>query len=241
MSLLWFDAADAPAFGIGTLAEWLDAIDRGEIDPKSEGSIRVEMNGTADLDGGRGLAPLVFLRAGRIAQEKAREVGVGVVRVTNVGGACPLASAVADIGIGPTIGVGQGPGPSWTVAVPTIGTTPAIFSTDLGGVAKNQPTWSIASFPTWSLPFAEEESWLIVAYSVKAFEPLATFHERVNAQLHARPRVDGEIRPDTWQAARSEQVVAGIVLGEGLEATLKERAARAGVAWPTPVEGGSRA
>ena len=53
--------------------------------------------------------------------------------------------------------------------------------------------------------------------------------------------MDGEIRPDTWQDARSEQVVAGIVLGEGLEATLKERAARIGVAWPLPLEGGSRA
>jgi LDH2 family malate/lactate/ureidoglycolate dehydrogenase len=233
-SLLWYDAADARPFGIVSLPDWLDAIDRGEADPIAVGSIQLEFNGTAVLDGQQAPAPLVFLRAARIAQEKAREVGVGIVRVTNPGGVAPVAAVVADIGIGPMVGFCHGPGPSWTVAVPTMGEMPAVFSTELGGESTG-PSWSIAGFPAWSSPFAADGSWLFAAYSVKAFEPLAVFHERIDAQLGSRSRVAGEVRPGDWQAARTAQLAEGLCFLDGSDDLLRSLAERSGLVWPDPL------
>ena len=214
-------------------------MDRGLIDPKAPGSIRIELNATAVIDGQRGLAPLIFMRAARIAQEKAREAGAGVVRVTNVGGVGPVAAIVTDIAIGPNIAVCYGPGPSWTVAVPTMGGMPAVFSTELGGNSAEPPAWSILGFPAWSFPLAEEGSWLFAAYSVKAFESLEAFHERVGAQLVSRPKVRGEVRPADWQARREGHLANGVVLGAEAEQDLKSRAERSNLDWPDPIADGS--
>ena len=238
--LLWFDAADAWSFGIESLPNWIDLIERGTIDPKTEGTIELELNGTAVLNGHNGLAPLILMRAARIAQEKARGVGVGIVRVINLGGDCPAAPMTADIAIGPAIGLAQGPGPSWTVAVPTIHSVPAIFSTELGTTGSQAPPWSIDNFPVWSVPFSDVGSRVISAYSVKAFESLDQFHERIENQLRTTARVAGEVRPSDWQTSRDRHLTIGVTLPENHAQKLRLRADRVGIAWPLPFEQHSR-
>ena len=102
--LLWFDAAGASSHGIATLPTWLDRIDRKEIDPVAEGRARLEHSGTAVFDAQNGLAPLALARAAGIASEKARDVGVGIVRVRNLGPSGPAAPVAADLAIGPFVG-----------------------------------------------------------------------------------------------------------------------------------------
>ncbi len=41
--LLWFDAAGAASLGIASLPDWLEAIERGQLDPRTIG--RVVANG----------------------------------------------------------------------------------------------------------------------------------------------------------------------------------------------------
>jgi LDH2 family malate/lactate/ureidoglycolate dehydrogenase len=231
-ALLWFDAANAFKDGIDSLPEWLAAIERGEIDPKAEGSISLELTGTAVIDGKRGLAPLVMAKAARIAQEKAREMGAGLVRVTNLGGRVLPAPVAFDIAIGPMVGVVHGPGPSWTVAVPIMGSVPGVFDTSLGSTEIGSPTWSIKQLPSWSFPFAGGGDWLVTAYSVAAFEPLGVFHERIGAELSSKGKVAGEIRPEDWQKVRFDQYEHGISISPVTVANLKERAGRAKIEFP---------
>ena len=47
--LLWFDAAGASSHGIATLPDWLDRIERKEIDAKAEGRAGFEHSGTAHV------------------------------------------------------------------------------------------------------------------------------------------------------------------------------------------------
>ena len=193
-ALLWYDAAGAPKSGFESLPGWLAAIDRGEVNAKTDGDLSREFTGTAVLDGKQGSAPLLLIKAARIAQEKAREVGVGIVRVTNMSGKVNPEPAAFDIAIGPFIGCVHGPGPSITVAVPTMGTVPALFSSALGEADALLPPWSIQRLPVWSFPFAGEGDWLVSAYSVTAFESLESFHEQITGQLHAKARVAGAAR-----------------------------------------------
>ena len=65
--LLWFDAADAPEFGIAALPEILARIARGEVDPKTEGVVRSEHAAVLTLDGKQGVAPLNLARAANLA------------------------------------------------------------------------------------------------------------------------------------------------------------------------------
>src|SRR5262245_52127776 len=99
--LLWFDAANAAPFGIGTLPDWLERLDAKEVDPSSEGRVARETIGTAVFDGGNGVAPLILARAGELATEKARDAGVGIVRVTAIKTAGPATAVSADMAVGP--------------------------------------------------------------------------------------------------------------------------------------------
>ncbi|MBX6314493.1 MAG: Ldh family oxidoreductase, partial [Isosphaeraceae bacterium] len=109
--LLWFDAAGAASFGIATLPDWLERIAARQVDPRAEGTIGLERAGTANLDGQNGVGPLILARAASLAAEKARDVGVGLVRVTGLGPTGPAAPAAAEIAIGPEAAALIGPGP----------------------------------------------------------------------------------------------------------------------------------
>ena len=125
--LLWFDAAGALSHGIATLPTWLDRIERKEIDPVAEGRVRLEHSGTAVFDARNGLAPLALEKAAGIASEKARELGVGIVRVENLGPSGPVAPMVADLAIGPFVAMIAGPGPSMAVGLPMPEGLPALY------------------------------------------------------------------------------------------------------------------
>jgi hypothetical protein len=224
--LLWYEAAGAPEFGIATLMDWIGAIESGEVDPKAEGRVGKEHTATAVLDAQRGLAPLILARAAAIAQEKAREVGVGVVRVVNLGSwGGSTAEVASEIAIGPMIGTVEGPGGSVAIGVPVDGSVPAVYDSalkrdDFSGV----PPWA-------SSPLA---AWVVSARAVSAFESLASVHEHVETLLRVNPPFEGEVRPDAWQTRRRDQIEHGLPLDEGARVKLAECGARLGVTFPGP-------
>ena len=110
LQLLWFDAAGAPSFGMSTFPDWLERIDRRAVDPVAEGKVAAERTGTAVLDGQNGIPSLVLARAGELAIEKARDAGVGLVRVINAGSSGPAASVAAEMAVGPFVGPVDWPG-----------------------------------------------------------------------------------------------------------------------------------
>jgi hypothetical protein len=235
-SLLWFDAAGASSFGIASLPEWLEAIDGGSIDAGSVGTIRKEHTATAVLDARRGLTPLLLKRAGELAVERAREVGVGLVRVENLGRTCPAAWASSEIAIGPMIGFVQGPGSSLAVACPVAGTVAVVFDTALAGGATKSPGWSALALPAWSAPFSGGAGgWLVGALAVTAFEPLATFHERIDEYLGGSPPVPGEVRPRDWEARRVELLERGLPLPDPVRREMQRWAERLNLSMPSPL------
>jgi hypothetical protein len=169
--LLWFDAAGAPSHGISTLPRWLDRFEAGEFDLAAEGRGMIERNGTAVLDGQNGLPPLILERAAGIAVEKARDAGVGLVRVSHVGPTGPAAALAAEMAIGPCSAMVLGPGPSWTLAIPTDAGLPALFDSALG--SEGDSTLSSTSWPEglapWAAVLAPEGGWLIAAIAVAAW------------------------------------------------------------------------
>jgi LDH2 family malate/lactate/ureidoglycolate dehydrogenase len=234
-SLLWFDAAGASSFGIASLPEWFDAIDGRSIDPAVGGKIHKERTATAVLDAQQGLTPLLLKRAGELAVERAREVGVGMVRVENLGRSCPAGWVAAEIAVGPMVGVVQGPGSSLAVAAPVAGTVAAVFDSALTGGPTKAPGWSALALPAWSAPFSGSGGWLVAALAVTAFEPLATFHERIDEYLGGSPSVPGEVRPSEWEARRIELLEGGLPLPDPVRRELQRWAERFNLAWPTPL------
>lgn len=223
-SLLWYEAASAPEFGIASLPGWLDAIEADAVDQRAEGVVGKEFTATAVLDGRRGLPPLILARAAEIAQEKAREIGLGMVRVVNLARVGPVAEVASEIALGPMVGTVEGPAGTYAVAVPAEGTVPAVFDTTLAPDARR-------AVPSWAGDPAG--GWLVTARAVSAFESLAGFHERVASSLQAESPLTGEIRPESWQARRLEHLDRGLPLPESVAAELRARAGRLGLTWPS--------
>lgn len=215
---LWYDAAGAPRFGIASLPDWLDRIGRGEIDPKAEGRVESERGSTAVLDGKGGLPPLILARAAALASEKARESGVGVVRVHGIGPAGPASAIVAELATGPLIGLALGPGPSIALALPMAGDLPEVFDPALEGrpAAEGAP---------WSALVADGD-WIIQATAVPAFGSLEGLRERVQA---AGLGDSGRLRPEAWDAQRREARERGIPLRREIRQQLRGWAERLGV------------
>ena len=223
--LLWYEAAGAPQFGIESLPGWLGAIESGQVDPKAEGAIVKEHTATAVLDGKRGLAPLILARAGQIAAEKAREVGVGTVRVVNIGRIGATAEVASEIAVGPMVAEVAATG-SLALAVPVEGTVPAVFDTALAPTGRT-------SLPGWAALAEGADGWLVSARAVSAFESLARLHEAIDAMLRGTAPIPGEVRPDAWQTRRLEQLERGLALSKTTEKSLRSWAERLGVAWPS--------
>ena len=232
-ALLWYDAAGASDFGIGSLPDWLDAIARGEFDPKAEPWMVQESPATAVLDAGRAIGPVVFARAAEVAQQKAREVGVGLVRIAGLAGS-GSAAAAAMIAVGPMVATVQGPG-AWTIAVPVAETVPAVFDSAIAGGKAAKPAWPGEAFPAWAAPFSGEAGWLVSAYAVRAFEPLETFHERLAGLLAGAPAGPGEVRPEDWRRRREEMDGAGLAPSKATLREFERLASAAGVAAPVSV------
>jgi LDH2 family malate/lactate/ureidoglycolate dehydrogenase len=240
--LLWYDAAGIPRLGFATLPGYLDGIQRGAIDPAAEGRVGHEHAATAQFDGRRGVPPLILSRAAAVAGEKARDVGVGLVRVTNVGPIASAAAVAAELAIGPEAAILLGPGPSWTLALPSVEGLPVVFDPSLAD-AESSPAAELADFlAPWRL-LAPDGGWLVVALSVAASEPLTSFHQRVASALASGADPPGLLRPDRWEARRREARERGVALAPETREALGEWAARLGVGGGTAgaVASGQRA
>lgn len=218
--LLWFDSAGAAAFGVATLADWLDRLVSGSVDPKAAVKVGPERSGTAVLDGRNGPGPLVLLRAAEIASEKARDVGVGIVRVKGIGPSGPATPAVAEAAVGPMIVSALGPGGSWTIAVPSAGGPPFLADSAFGG-------GSPAALPPL-LACLEPGEWLVQAVAVAALEPLSSLHERVAERAST---ADGPsiLRPDRLDEHRRIARERGVPVDPAARAAIAAWAGRLGV------------
>ena len=226
--LLWFDAAGVSGLGIGSLPDLLKSLEGKEIDPKSEGRVVSERAATAVLDAGRGVPLLALEHAAGIAGEKARDVGVGVVRVKNLAPVESAAGIAAEIAIGPHAAflLGPGSGTRWSVALPCAEGLPAVFDPTLraaesarkpkkNDVATEGPPTALARlFGPWASVLAEPHEWLIVALSIAAIEGLSAFHERVSEAVRVMEHNDvatpGRLVPSVWEARRRELRERGV-------------------------------
>jgi hypothetical protein len=231
--LLWYDAADAPSLGIASLPDWIRSIEAAEIDPRAEGTLTREFPATAVMDGGRGLGPLILRRAAEVAQEKAREVGVGMVQVVNLSGTGLAGWVASEIAVGPTVGSVEGPG-VWALALPVAESVPVVIDTRLGEAGPD-PSWPrLAAMPSASGD-RDEPTWVVTARAVNVFESLASFHARVARAFEEHPAPAGwEVRPDAWQARRLAQIEHGLPLGKSARAGLQAWGRRLDVPWPSP-------
>ncbi len=258
--LLWFNAAGAASFGIGTLPYWLGRIENGSIDPGATGKITAERPSLASLDGDNGIAPLVLERAGELAIEKARDTAVGLVRITHLARLGSAAAVVAAMALRPVAALVLGTGGVWSAAVPSPAGQPIVFDSGLAGIEpRRTPTGAPARsgrrgglakpatarlFPppldgvaTWSEVLVPEESWLVAAIAVAELEPLSDFHGRVGQWIQGLAESPGRLLPAVWADRHHEAHERGVAIAPTAWKELKHWANRFAVAVPTP--GGS--
>jgi LDH2 family malate/lactate/ureidoglycolate dehydrogenase len=231
--LLWFDTAGAASFGIASLPGLLERIASGAIDPAAGGVVVAERSATAVFDGRKGVPLLALDRAAGIATEKARETGVGLVRVENLDAPGPAAGVAAEMAVGPFVGLVVGPGPSWALALPAEGGLPAVFDPSLSG-APAAPPWQDLAGP-WSRVLAPGPGCLVAALAVTAMEALTTFHERLADALRGLEEAGGRLLPAPWEARRRAAQQHGLGVDPAAWAALREWSARLAVAPPPPL------
>jgi len=185
------------------------------------------------LDGQNGLPPLVLERAAGIAAEKAREAGVGLVRVTPLGPMGPTAGVAAELAIGPFLAAIVGPGPSWSLALPSGEGLPAVFDSALDGsnaaeMRSEPPKWASALAP-WAEVVAPRGGWLVAALTIAAWESLPAFHERVKYALDDRATYPELLRPDACASRRRSVREQGVPLPKAVWNDLTHWAKRVGV------------
>ena len=248
--LLWFDAAGVSGLGIGALPELLKAIESQTVDPRAEGRVVAERTATATLDAGRGVPLLALERAAGIAAEKARDVGVGLVRVKNLAPVESAAGIAAEIAIGPNAAflLGPGAGTRWSVALPCAEGLPAVFDPALGPAesarkprkneppAEGPPTAIARLFGPWASVLVQPDEWLIVALSATALDGLTAFHERVAIAVRVLEDEDvaslGRLVPSVWEARRREVRERGVSVSTTRWNALKAWGEKLGVEAP---------
>ena len=133
---LWFDAVGAPSWGIARLASTLEALERKEWNGLGEAKFESERAAIATINGQNGVPALLAAQAAATSAEKARDFGIGRVRLRNVADPGPLAPFVAEPAIGPQIAMMIGPGPVWAFALTSEQGLPRIYDSRLAGDAK---------------------------------------------------------------------------------------------------------
>jgi LDH2 family malate/lactate/ureidoglycolate dehydrogenase len=234
--LLWFDAAGASTFGIRTLPDWLQRLESREFAMVAEGRITGERAGTAVLDGQNGVPPLLLARAGELAVEKARDAGIGLVRLTNIGPTGPAAFIVAEMALGPIVGLAIGPGRRAAVALSSDEGLPTVYDDRLGG---DEASSAIGDLAPWTAAIVPEGGWLVAALSVTALEPLAAFQERVGriaTQAPGGPIAAASLSPRAWESSRREARERGIAVTDDAWTRLQAWADRLAVSMPAPAD-----
>jgi LDH2 family malate/lactate/ureidoglycolate dehydrogenase len=231
--LLWYDAAAASSFGVASLITWLERLERGELNGKAEGKIGFERAATATLDGMNGIPHLILERAGGLAAEKARDVGMGLVRVSGIKALGAAAAVAAELAIGPMVGVVLGPSSSWSLALPGGEGLPLVVDSAWSGYDGSGSGLN-GLFSPWSLLLGEGD-WLVLAATVPAIEPLASFLERVEAAVKSHKAAPGLLAPDTWDATRREIRELGVPVSAETAERLEIYGHRFGMATPAAV------
>lgn len=230
--LLFHDAAAHSAFGLAALAGWLERIETRVVDPGAEGRVTGEMTGTAVFDGQNGIPPLLLARAAELAAEKAREAGIGLVRVVHVGPSGPVAAIAADLAVGPYVGAVVGHTGTWALALPSDEGLPVVCDSTLG---RGAPAAFPASCVPWAPATLPEHGWFVLAVAVAALEPLATYHERVAEWLRAQPEPTGTLLPGPWEQCRRHAREHGVHVENAVWENLESWAERYRVAIPAPI------
>ncbi len=230
--LLWFDAAGASSHGIATLPGWLDRIERKEIDPTALGRVRVEHAGTAMIDAQNGLPLLALEMAGGIAAEKARDVGIGIVRIENVGPPGPPSPVIANLAIGPFLASIAGPGASLGLALPMPEGLPAIYDSALDRGSKARSKAWLGTWSPWLSSLSGEDGWAIMVLAVSAMEPLTAFHDRVAVSLENSAEGPGQLLPGPSEVRRREAREHGVSVDQVTMTALRGWANRLDVTWP---------
>lgn len=239
--LLWYDAIGAHDYGISGLNDWLSRLERGDFDPSQDGRVGLEHGSTAVLEGLGGIPPLVLSRAAEIASQKARDTGVGLVRVLGLPPSTgPSAAIAADMAIGPYAGVVLGPGSSQAAAFPSAEGVPVVFDSMLGPVEGVEETLEgtshlvIDRLAPWALLAGGQEV-LVGVVAVAAFESLGSFHSRVADAIDARNPPTGWIFPRSWHQRRLEFQQRGVPLQSALISALRGHCSSAGIDLPRPI------
>ncbi|QDV33490.1 Ldh family oxidoreductase [Tautonia plasticadhaerens] len=240
-SLLWYDAIGAHEFGISSLSDWLSRIERGEFDPKQCGRVGPEHGSTAVMEGLGGLPPLLLVRAAEIAGQKARDTGVGLVRVLGLPPSTgPSAAIAAELAIGPYAGAVLGPGSAQASAFPSAEGVPVVFDSHFARPDADVPEsqgpvgMMLDRLAPWVLLAGAQEV-LVAAVAVAAFESLGSFHARVAEAIESRIPPSGWIFPRSWQSQRLESQQRGVPLQEPSVSFLRERCSEAGIDFPGPI------
>jgi LDH2 family malate/lactate/ureidoglycolate dehydrogenase len=227
---LWLDAAEVPESGIAALAGLLDSVAAGTIKPKESGRLSSERAAAVVLHAEFAAPVLVLARAGEIAAEKAREAGVGLVRVTGLKGAgLPTAPIVAEIAVGPYLGLALGPGPSWSVAVPTMGGLPAVIDTALGdgkGARRSKGQAALRDLLPAAGWMSGDESVIIGAVHTGLLDDGGRFQTLLDSWTDQ----PGLWLPEAYRRLRSAANQEGVALGPRALGRLKELAEACGVA-----------
>ncbi len=237
--LLWFDAAGAPSLGIATLPTWLEAIERGDVDPRVTGRVISERTALAVFDGENGLPPLVLERAGELAVEAAREAAVGLVRVVGVGPVRSAAPVAAMIATGPTAGWVLGPDRCWSMALPSQGGLPLVVDSGLSADADDSgpiPASSLLEgFWLGIEALIAEGGWLVAAVSLPALAAPAADLERWAAGSRGMSPGPGRLLPDEWEPRRRSVRQSGVAIEPAAWKSLAHRAHRLSVETPEPL------
>ncbi len=173
---------------------------------------------------------------------------MALVRIDGLGPTGPAAPMASGIAIEPFSASIIGPGPRFTLAVPTSQGLPALFDSALNSTMNVRPSEPADALDlglgpilgTWAELHAPAGAWMIVATSVTAFEPLDSFHTRVDSVLTRRRR-DGEaipgtqtrrvvsLDPQTWESERRQVRERGLALPAPVVDELNQWAERLGV------------
>lgn len=244
--VLWYDTTGAPSFGIESLPNWLERISQGEVDPRAEGKVTSEQLGTAVLDGNNGLAGLILARAGELAIEKARDAAIGLVRVVNLKTDGPATGVAAEMAFGPYVAAILGPGPAWSLALPSGEGLPAVFDSrlefeEVAATSKRSSARPAKTTPTplplwtpWATALVPEGGWLVAALSVPAIESLSSLHERVSSTMRATDEAPGRLLPAVWESRRRGARERGLSVTTAKLSRLHDWANRLGVPFPSP-------
>jgi len=243
-TLLWYEITGLTAFGLARLPEWLERLRSGEIDPEAEERIVAERASTAQMRADRCPPALALGRGAEIAGQKARDTGLGLVRITGLP-ECPgpAAAAVVTLAIGPNLGAAVGPSGHRAVALPSIDGFPIVYDSALveapGGEEPASGFDALEGLVPWG-PWTADGDVCVTAVSILAFEPLEAFLERVKTPAFDGDRDEppaGWLLPDRAERNRKAAERSGLKVEDALVERLKTHCRAADRAFPDPVEG----